>query len=295
MSHEVDVHQSAAATAAPALTILFDGLFFLCFNRQTDPATECQVGFVTTAPDHLLSIHIVEAVDVGEGEIEATEYSINLSTARARNMGQIELDVPGATASVTRKGQGMTINRQHPNDQDKDFFKWIIDLENEEMHNTPLTLMQEVLKPIFKITTGEFYTHELSKEGDPVATARKYERIQGNTKRKDFGAVAAIMGVRINTLPQGKAFLKAGELILPLVRKAGSVCVVEFKNRRPELQTKDDDGPPHAQHSSDFPNFYHAFAVNPLERFDFKVKRNVMHAYPPAICYPSSGSKTSSI
>ncbi|MBC7910782.1 MAG: hypothetical protein H7Y30_09805 [Pyrinomonadaceae bacterium] len=295
MNHEHNIEQLAHGATASTLTLLFDGLFFICFNKETDPATECQVGFVTTAPDHEISINIFEAVNLGEGEIEESRYSINLNTSRARRIGLLELDVPGVMPSVTRKGHRMSIDRQHPNDENKEFFKWIIDLENsDEMHTTPLTLIPNVLKPVLKITTGEFYTVRVSQEAsvDNIGTARKYERIQGNTKHKDFGAVAELIGVRINSLPQDKAFLKVGELILPLVRKAGTGCIVHFRNRRPESHTKGEAEQPHVTHSSDFPHFYHAFTVNPLERFDFMAKKIKPDAFPPAVCYSSTGSKT---
>jgi hypothetical protein len=292
MHHERKMESFAIDATIPALTLLFDGLFFFCFSQKDDPATECQIGFLTTAPEHKIGISVIEKFDLGNGECETTTYSIEPSTERARRIQTLELDVPGITLGVTRNGNGMSIDRQNPTDETKEYFKWIIDMENSnEMHTGPLTPIKNVLKPVLKIRTGEFYTAHISQAGASINTARKYELIQGNTKHKNFGAVADLIGLRIHSLPEDKAFLKVDELILPLVRKAGAKCMVYFKNLCSEVHTPEQE----ERHPSDFPYFYHAFAMHPLEQFDFKVIKTKAVAYPPAVCYSAGGSETTRI
>lgn len=292
MHNERKVESFAIDATTPALTLLFDGLFFFCFSQKDDPATECQVGFLTTAPEHKISINIIEIFDLGEGEFETTTYSIEPSTERARRIQTLELDVPGITLGVTRNGHDVKIRRQNPTDENKENFNWVIDMEDRTlMHTGPLPPIKNVLKPVLKIHSGEFYTAHISQKGDSINTARKYELIQGNTKHKNFGAVADLIGMRIHSLPENKAFLKIDELTLPLVRKEGAKCMVYFKNLCSEAHKPGEE----ERHPSDFPYFYHAFAVHPLEQFDFRVIKTKDIAFPPAVCYGAVGSETTRI
>ena len=280
--NEEQIEQTASAASAPALNLIFDGLFFLCFNTggkpaDKDPADECRVGFLTTAPQHLIAI---TGKRVG---VQKPDFVFVLSHAQARGV-QIALDVPGVKPpSVTRKGHDETIDRTSPTESTKDYLKWIIDLENKELHDKKLTLIANVLKPVLSINIGEFYTEELSRV--------KYFRTRVDEPEKNFGSVAAITGVRIAKLPEGKAFLKLGYAAsFPLVAPEGQTYEVTFQNRCPQC----DEEQIGKHHLSDFPLHYHAFDVKVLEQYDFDYP-DPPPATPPAICYAASGSQTTDI
>jgi hypothetical protein len=274
--------QNANAELAPALELIFNGLFFLCFNNEgelaeEDPAGECCVGFLTTAPQHLITI---TGRRVG---VIKPDFAFTLSHVAARRM-QIGLDVPGVVPpSVTRKGHDSPIDRTTPTEVTGEYFKWIIDLENSEMHDRKLPLIPYVLKPVLKVNIGEFYTKELSKV--------KYFRTKVDEPDKDFGSVAAVTGVRIAALPQGKAFLKFEDaLSFPLAAPEGQTYEVTFTNLCPQCEEKNLGN----LHLSDFPLHYHAFDVKALERYDFDYP-DPSPAFPPAVCYAATGSRTTDI
>lgn len=279
--HQVE---QATAAAVPDLGLVFDGLFYLCFNTGgkpavDDPAGECRVGFLTTAPQHKITISVKQKGADGV-ETELTGFPITLEHAQARKM-QIDLDVPGVKSpGVTRKGHNLTIDRQHLTEENKEYFKWIIDLENFEMHNTQLPLIRGALKPVMHINIGEFYT----KKSSDV----KYYRTKVDATETDFGTVAAVTGVRINALPQDKAFLKIGASTYTLDTSAGTTYEVIFKNRCPQCDIAEIG----KLHLSDFPLHYHAFDVKVLDQYDFDF---CPPASPPAICYAASGSRTTDI
>jgi hypothetical protein len=284
--NEQQLERTAVAVPASALNLIFDGLFFFCFNTGgsqaiNDPAGECRVGFLTTAPKHEINITGRQRVLVGDVGV-TTSFDITLSHAEARSL-QIELDVPGVSPpSVTRKGHHLPFNRFSNPSPPKDYFAWIIDLENREMHDEQLPRIARVLNPVLRINTGEFYTEMLSEE--------IYERTKVDMANTPFGQVAERTGVRIATLPQGKAFLKIGTSTLPLIAQPGATYEVTFKNRCPKCDVNTPEIK--ALELSDFPYYYHAFDAKILEQFNFKP---IPPAAPPAICYVASGSRTTDI
>lgn len=274
--------QTANTESAPALELVFNGLFFLCFNTEgkpadEDPAGECRIGFLTTAPQHLITI------TGGPVGMNKPDFSFALNHNAVRKL-QLALDIPGVVPpSVTRKGHKLPIQRMLPTEETKEYFQWIIDLENAEMHRKKLTLIPNVLKPVLKINTGEFYTKDLSKV--------KYFRTRVDEPDEDFGAMAAVTGVRIAALPQGKAFLKFSDAVsFPLVAPAGKTYEVTFTNLCPQCEEKNLGD----LHLSDFPLHYHAFDVKALEQYDFDYPEQVP-GFPPAVCYAASGSQTTDI
>jgi hypothetical protein len=231
----------------------------------------------------MIMLQATQSVPLGGGETDTTGFMIALSHAQAREINRIDLDVPGVTApSVTRRGHKVSIDRLNPTAGNKEYFKWIIDLENNELHDGKLTLIPGVLKPVMHINVGEFYTEAQSE----VA----YKRIKGNTKRAQFGTVAALIGMRVDTLPQGKAYLRMGDTTIPLVTKEGATCELRIMNHRP---ISDEHKQVLGQiHLSDFAFYYHAFRVDVLERFDFNYEKPKEHGFPPAVCYGGGGSQT---
>jgi hypothetical protein len=284
--NEYQIERTSTAEAVPALNLIFDGLFFVCFNTggavaTNDPAGECRVGFVTTAPHHQITISGKQTTVVGGIEIIKTFQKV-LTHAEARRM-EIDIDVPGApSTSVFRKGYNDGTFSRTPTATNQEYFKWLIDMENFELHNRKLTLIPNALKPVMHIRTGEFYTRKLSDV--------EYFRTKVDTEQANFGKVAAVIGVRMATLPQNKAFLKIGAATLELATAAGETWEVTFKNRCPKC---DDEriGDPHL---SDFPLHYHAFDVKALEQYDFDYC-DIATAFPPAICYAVFGSQTTDI
>ncbi|HEY0080228.1 MAG TPA: hypothetical protein VGB73_16580 [Pyrinomonadaceae bacterium] len=282
---EQQSEQTANAAPAPAVDLIFDGLFFLCFNTGgkpavNDPAGECRVGFLTTAQQHEIIIK-GRRRNPSIPDVVKPVFEHSLSHAEARRI-DIDLNVPGVVSpSVTRKGHEQVLNRFTRDQSNEEYFKWILDLENLEMHNTKLPLIRGVLKPVMHINIGEFYSRKLSNV--------HYFRTKVDADNKKFGAVAAITGVRIATLPRGEAFLNIGDKPPEsLVAPAGETFEVLFQNRC----FKCDQEELGRLHLSDFQLHYHAFDVQVLDQFDFDFDDV---ATPPAICYAASGSQTTDI
>lgn len=292
---EQQVERASNTSAAPALKLVFDGLFFFCFNdggtpRQpavADPAAECRVGFITTAPRHLLTIS-GQQTSVNGGLKVFSGFDVTLTHGQARKM-LIDLDVPGVPArSVRRRGYDPAFNRRADPSPPDDSFQWIIDLENSDLHNTKLPLLPGVLNPVMHINIGEFYTEDLSLV-DYFHT--KLGQDPPREAEPNFGKAAVRTGVIINTLPEGKAFLKLGAATLPLVAEAGLTFEVTFRNHCPSCDIANDEV--EDLHLSDFPLHYHAFDVKALDQFDLDFRGST--AFPPAICYAASGSRTTDI
>ena len=287
------VEQAADVASIPALRLIFDGLFFLCFNTDgnqaiNDPVDECRVGFITTAPRHLITITGQQTAP--DGRVVTKGFNRNFTHAQARKM-QIDLDVPGAPPqSVRRRGYDPAFNRLAAKRPPGDSFQWIIDLENSDLHNTKLKLIPEVLKPVMHIHIGEFYTEELSVV--KYFRTKPGEERPGEDDPPNFGEAAVLTGVIIDTLPQGKAFLKLGDEPLSLIADAGLTYEVIFKNQCPPCEVQDPKI--EALHLSDFSHHYHAFEVIAPSQFDLDYHEAGTGA-PPAICYAASGSRTTDI
>lgn len=284
MDHEHDT------AAPPTITFLFDGLFFLCFDEE---AKECQIGVLTTAPGHRLSITVTKRT----GD-EETAYTTALNSAVARLAGHISLDIEGAAApGVTRYGygDGTPITRED-RDAHPENFKWVIDFENSEMHGKELPKVEGILSPVLHMGVGEFYTAKVSEH--------KQIRTRGNAAHKTFGYVAELIGSRITLDRPGRAILKAGETTWVLPIETGSTYVVHLKYLRPEHAEHRHEGitteSPRLSTHSDLHFYYHALDVPATERFDFEpVLRNrvvkPMFGAPPLICYATTGSKTKQV
>lgn len=322
--NEQHLEQAANVESNPALKIIFDGLFFFCFNSGgdppnpavTDPASECRIGFLTTAPRHVITISGERKIPVGDQTVKE-KFDLTLTHKQVRKIAQISLDVPGVVSpSVSREGHGESIDRNNPTEANKKHFQWIIDMEHPNLHATKLTLVPGVLKPVMHVNIGKFYTESLSDV--------KYNLTKVDEEPKPFGKVAARTGLKIDTLPQGKASLRIGDLNLPLVEKAGATCEVILKNRCPALDgvreklnqlklrpvlegiielfhsLSPDPTPEEIKdlllrlQGSDFPLYYHAFDVKIRGQFDFE-PIDEERAYPPAVCYATSGSETTNI
>jgi hypothetical protein len=321
---EQNITRATEVATDPPLNLIFDGLFFFCFNAGgdppapavSDPASECRIGFLTTAPRHVITISGERKIPVGDQTV-IEKFDFTLTHKQARKIGLFELDVPGvASPSVRREGHGGTIDRNNPTEANKKYFQWIIDMEQSPLHATKLTPVPGVLKPVMHVNIGKFYTDSLSDV--------RYYLTKVDEEPRQFGKVAARTGLIIDTLPQGKASLKIGDLNLPLVEKAGATCKVTIKNRCPVLdgvmeklaQLKlrpllddiielfhffsPDPTPEEIKdllrrlQGSDFPLYYHAFDVKIRGQFDFEPV-DEERAFPPAVCYAASGSETTNI
>ncbi len=64
-------HEHEPASATPTIHLIFDGLFFFCFDDDKG----CQVGVHTLAPRHQLTVTATETVVVRHGVID--ECSLN--------------------------------------------------------------------------------------------------------------------------------------------------------------------------------------------------------------------------
>jgi hypothetical protein len=322
---EQQLERTATAESTPALNIIFDGLFFFCFNNGGNPpvpagsdlASECRIGFLTTAPGHKITISGVRTIPVGNNQSVTESFNFNLKHREARMIGNISLDVPGVTTpSVRRRGYTTSFNRLSNPSPPSDSFQWIVDLEQAPLHATKLTLVPGVLKPVMRVNIGEFYTESLSD------VPYNYTKVDEDPRL--FGKMAERTGLIIATLPQKKASLNIGDLSLPLVEKEGATCKVTIKNRCPALEgvretlnqlklrpvldgimdvlnclsfsTTPEDIKDILQQvqASDFPFYYQAFDVKVRGQFDFE-PIDPKRSFPPAVCYVASGSETTDI
>lgn len=246
----------------PKLKITFDGLLAICHNQQQNHA---EVGILSTVPRHQVTITITKSpVSEPAPEQESEQvFSATFSQPFIRLFETLELNVrnPGNPGISFRKAE--TPLDRHVADQADpapDDFRWVIDLEGEEFHNTQMPFHNGHLQPILIIKHGEFYTAE--------KVAHPTQRTRGQ-QTEEFGKIAESIGVDILLNPDSELYLKFGNNgQAPLsFNPEWRFALEPNTNYALTLENICNEQDPN-QASSDLSFYYTAFAIPEEERFE---------------------------
>lgn len=310
----------------PTIRILFDGLFFLCFDTEKNPSNECQIGALTTASDHELSVTIVESVEAEDENYIYSHKTFSLHPSMSRYIGHVRLNVRSGSRRIDgveryEYGNGEPIPRGRQEDYPANF-KWIIDFENGEFHDQELDIADGVFSPVLHVNTGLFYSHELS-------TGKTYDLVKADVAKSYFGYVARTMAANIELEEDDEVVFERREgdywvPLMPLYRDPDATYLIHLQNVCPKCKTtvedtvklarnlretdalevfekhlyeraerlkEDDPKPIPPDGRSDFRYYYDAIRnYSGVERFDFELRDE--RGASPSVCYPTSGSQS---
>ncbi len=308
----------------PTIRILFDGLFFLCFDTEKNPSNECQIGTLTTASGHELTVTIVESV-----KDTYSHKTFSLHPSMSRYIGHIRLNVRSASHRIAgveryKYGDGKPIPRGSLSHEPANF-KWIIDVENGEVHDQQLDIAEGVFNPVLHVNTGLFYSYELS-------IGKTYDKVKAEVEESYFGFVARTMAANIELEEGDEIVLERREgdcwvPLLPLARNPDATYLIHLQNVCPQCKTTvaetvetarvlrqtktvaelevhlakrakmlldNDPKPLPPDGHSDFTYYYDAFRnYSGVERYDFELRNE--RGLAPSICYAISGSQSREI
>jgi hypothetical protein len=302
----------------PTVKLLFDGLFFLRFDSKEDPARECQIGVLTTAINHELTVTIIETTEFKEGVYKYTNKVFTLSPSICRLLGDVNFHIRSATSqpNVTRYGYGDGKPLPDRSDTDKYpwNYKWIVDFANGEFNEQKIVIAPGAFSPILHLNAGDFYTHAYSKT--------QYDVVKADVAERYFGWVAMTIGVNIQ-LRDGDAIVleRDGKPLWEFDRNPEATYLIHFQNTCPacteptqqdvalarnlyqantyeefielekarETTTTHKPIPPDGH--SDLQYYYDAFiGCSGLDKYDFKAVNDSGAA--PLLCYPAGGGTT---
>lgn len=184
------------------IIIRFGGLLVFCFDKRRKI---CQVGVHSSTDDHELRLRLVKRGPDPESESEQT---LTLSHAQIRQFSELWLNVEGEPA-MERAAERFIVGEPNEPPTDPQDWRWIVDLEC--LYNRKLRLRKGVLRPIVYVTTGLFYTAELSSEpylAVPVTSTGTKRR---RATSRSLGRIASVVGAHIHlTHPDQALVLRAG-------------------------------------------------------------------------------------
>jgi hypothetical protein len=229
------------------VTVRFTGLLVFCFDKRRNI---CQVGVHSSTDDHELRLRLIKRGPDPESESEQT---LTLSHAQIRQLSELWLDVEGGP-TAERTAERFIIGNLNETPTDPRDYRWIVDME--DLHRHPLRLKEGVLRPIVYVTTGLFYTAELSSEpylAIPVArTGTKRRRALA----RSLGRIADVVGANIQLIHPNQALVlktgRNGPELLRLKREEGVAYEVTVEN----------GDTPQAPPGNDFDYYYHAIELN---------------------------------
>ncbi|HEV2915076.1 MAG TPA: hypothetical protein VGX92_17500 [Pyrinomonadaceae bacterium] len=162
------------------ITLILKGLLAIFVNTDR---TECTVGILRNPPpEHTLEITVTKQL-LGGGEVEIPVHNIG---------AELYLDVQNTSQpNITFRDMGAVINRQVDPATNRDSFKWVVDLENEELYNTAIGANRGAFHPLFIFNSGELFARSISR-------SHLFIRRGLFGQLEDFGFVASEVGVAIS-------------------------------------------------------------------------------------------------
>jgi len=179
--------------------------------------------------------------------------------------------------TATRFRQGEEFNRlQHPFAKD---FRWLADLEGEDLHNRDLTAELDMSKLllVLRVRHSRFYTQQLS---DPLNRKNAHPP---PVNQRSFGRAAEVVGCKID-FEMGSLTLKAGNLTIPIFtfdQGDEDGVVYEISNAPPDVAP---DGP-YQPGPGHFAMYYsHLFTNPPNDEFRLIREGDPTPSPDPALC-----------
>jgi hypothetical protein len=152
----------------------------------------------------------------------------------------------------------------HPHD-----FRWLIDLDGPEFHDSKLTLKPEMLTPRILINNGIFYTYEITDSTfDREAPGDKYY----------MGSIARAIWANVYLGGIGHAVLQFGTQGMRLQPKEKETYFIGFFNNCASHNCDFDPDSPRKEKRNDFHHYYRTFEI-PQGQKEYELKIN---HYPPS-------------
>ena len=251
-------------------TIVFRGL--MVFHKMGD---HMEIG-VLNAPAHAgpasHAAHVPRIIKTTNGVISSI---FDLRNRNAARDWEIEVSNP-LQPTATRFRQGEEFDRlHHPIARD---FRWIADLEGNDLHNRDLTAELDMTKllMVIRVRHGMFYTQQLSK---PLNRRNANPPAQ----QRPFGRAAEVVGCKID-FEMGSLALKAGTSTIPIYtfdEGDEDGVVYEISNAPPDVAPD----APYQPGSGHFAMYYsHLFGTPPQDEFRLIREGDPMPSPDPALC-----------
>lgn len=156
----------------PTLSVTLQGFMLACFEGTK----KFKVG-IPACPDHDLRIDIFRLPRKAP-EMDPSEWQVVKSIpSSVRKISILEggpdgkTPGPGVTSYKYFEGQFSRFRKRLSKKQRRDF-RWMVDLNGEEFHNRPLTLLEtadrtgqaKIISPVIEFNTGTVYTQAVSSE-----------------------------------------------------------------------------------------------------------------------------------
>ncbi len=164
----------------PDVDIIFHGQLLL----RSD-GTSCEVAVNPIALNHHLSIEVRTKIPHQSDVIHMRHFgSLNF-----RQPGMtIAVDPPQSPRIVWKCVADTTINYQHDIHTPVDDFRWILNMEGDQFHNSPLTSNVFGTQHVIKLENGEYFF----RTGVRAPAGLKYVRELGGQNPTDFRGIGAI-------------------------------------------------------------------------------------------------------
>ncbi|HET8670609.1 MAG TPA: hypothetical protein VFM05_08295 [Candidatus Saccharimonadales bacterium] len=157
--------------STPSVTIVLRGLMVF----HPDPAREYVEAGILLAPRHSFRLEVREKTNTG---VSTFPVPLPPATSLVNDSWSLEFTSPMKRGiSFYQKG---AFDRKAGIGDPRDF-RWASDIEGTEFYNEHVTIKENQLGPIVRITSGEFYTR---------AKSRPLMRGQGDGTFQHFGSVA---------------------------------------------------------------------------------------------------------
>ena len=231
--------------ATPRVTVVFRGLMVF----HPDPASQYFEAGILPAPEHQFRIEVLEKSSAGVSSVTVPWESLS---GAANDVWSFEFQ-PSGNRGLNFYQNG-AFDRKAGIGDERDF-RWAVDLEGSEFYNQQLTTKQNQLGPVFRVTSGEFYTRTRT---PPLL------RNQGNGTFKYFGSAAD--EIAADLFVDGDVVLRSansGKEILRLKDKLDTTYEVIVENQ-PMTEIN-------AANMGHFKYYYRLITKPRAEWYDFKV------------------------
>lgn len=167
-------------TRTPDVEIIFHGQILL----RSD-GTSCEAAINPLAINHQLSIHVRTKIS-GQADLIHMRHHGPLNF---RNPGMtIELDPPSDTLAAWRCVAETAINYQNDNVTPAEDFRWVLNMEGDQFHNTRLNCNAFGTQHVVRLESGEYFF----RTGARAPLGLKYVRKLGGQNPTDFRRIGAI-------------------------------------------------------------------------------------------------------
>lgn len=244
----VPVVSGEKTSQTPTVTLVLRGLMVF----HPDPAREYFEAGILPAPGHRFRVEVREKTNSG-----VSTYFVPLPPVSdlVNDSWSLEFtNPPQRGISFYQRG---AFDRKAGIGDPRDF-RWALDIEGTEFYNEQVTIKENQLGPILRMTSGEFYTR---------AKSRSMMRKQGDGTFHHFGSVAEEIAADFSIT--GDVVLrsaKSGQEILRLPRKPATTYEIILENQ----PVTEGHMASMASNSDHFQYYYQVIAKPKTEWFEFK-------------------------